>query len=103
MCLNCNRPDGKKGRKFWSDVPACECGVDGRKPEYRAFIIRCVVHHYVPPHPVIQDRGTGFRLCDGKAVRSHNTAVETSTGAVSVVDCPACLAHPDFPTPDDGL
>lgn len=103
MCLNCTGEKGKKGKKFVSDVPVCSCGVDGRKPEYKAFITRCVWTHYDPPHPVIHGRGTRKRLCDGKPVSGHDPAHECSTGSVRVVTCPACLAHKDFPRVDGEL
>ncbi len=103
MCLNCTDENGVRGKKFWSDVPVCSCGVDLRKPEHKTLMVRCVILHYVPPDPVVKGRGVRFRLCDGKSVRLHNPEIETSTGSRAAVDCPACLAHKDFPGKPDEL
>lgn len=100
LCLNCTGPKGKKGKHFVSDVPVCSCGVDGRRPEFKAFVATCVWTHYDPPHPVIHGRGSRTKLCDGKPVRGLNPEKECSTGSPAVVTCPACLAHPAFPSID---
>lgn len=100
LCLNCFGPKGKRGKHFVADVPVCECGVDGRLPEYKGFVAKCVWTHYDPPHPVIRGRGRRAVLCDGRAVRGLDHTKEFSTGSPTAVTCPACLAHPSFPAAD---
>jgi hypothetical protein len=96
-CLNCTDDRGNRGRQFRSPVPVCECGVDGRKPEYKFHIFKCVVVHFEPPHPVFKACGTGKALCDGRERNKMNHKAETTTASYATVNCEACLAHPDFP------
>ena len=100
ICLNCPNDKGIPGKKFWASEPVCSCGVDMRLPEYRNFIAPVACIHFVPPHPVIRNRGTGHRRCDGVSIRTHPKTQELATGSPEVVNCPACRAHKDFPAAD---
>jgi len=96
-CLNCTDEKGRRGRNFRSAVPVCECGVDGRKPEYKYHIFKCVVCHFEPPHPVFKGHGTGAALCDGRQRNKMNHQAETTTASYDTVNCEACRNHPLFP------
>lgn len=103
LCLNCIGETGVKGAGFRSNKPVCpRCGVDARNPELASFVVRCVETHFEPPHPVLRNRGTRKRLCDGELI-FKNQDTNRATGDPREVSCPACLAHASFPKVDGEL
>lgn len=102
-CYNCTDDKGMVGLKFRATKPVCpKCGADGSQAEYAPYIVRCVNVHFDPPHPILKNRGTRLRLCDGKSIfEAQKTNV--ASGDPHSVNCPDCIAHPSFPKPGGEL
>lgn len=90
LCMN--HPElGTTGVKFESEKPVCpECGADGDSPDSGGCVAPRVVIHFIPPHPVVKNRGTGVLACDPKTrVGLHGMM---ATGDPREATCPACRA-----------
>lgn len=103
VCFNCENEKGFPGLKFRAAKPVCpKCGADGSLPEYAPYVSRRTEVHFDPPHPILKNRGTRLRLCDGKSIfEAQKTNV--ATGSPHAVTCPDCIAHPSFPRPNGPL
>ncbi len=94
----CATDEHGRWRDFESDVPVCPgCGCDGRQPEGRGVInARAVLHLLVKDKagPII-GRGSRLRILCNPALKLSRVVM--GTGEPSIANCPACLAHADFP------
>lgn len=98
MCFNCDDDKGFAGMKFRADKPTCpKCGADGKEAEYAPYIVRCTEIHFDPPHPILKNKGTRKRLCDGKSI-FEGQKTNVASGSPPAVTCPACRSHPAFPS-----
>jgi hypothetical protein len=88
-CYNCNT-------SFEAPTPVCVCGADSRIPEMVHLVVTREVIHYCPPHPIIKDRSTRVRACDGASYAKANPTDEgipwMFTASKGAATCPACLA-----------
>lgn len=89
-------PHGRLIYDFWCEPPGkCpKCGLVEGDPRSRGLVIALVVVHFNPPHPAIDDLGTGFVACSPDV--RVGTGNVRATGDPTVVTCPDCKKTPEF-------
>ena len=105
-CYNPECGEPPNGYDFASAQPICpKCGADKRTPSGRAIISPLTVVHLVVPAkdgPIQGQYKNWAVLCDPKIKLCPRGKYQMS-GEPSVTNCPACLAHADFPADFDDL
>lgn len=104
ICRNCLSEPNENGVSvvgypFAGEHPVCpKCGIDGREPEYRAYVHERVPIHFDPPHAVLKDRGLNSTACDGTRIGSTDKKGRTvmGTGQRKAVTCPLCRESEAF-------